>query len=132
MIDAGALPMPSRIELDDGTSIENTAAFARGSLLYVREPDPQVRPVVFFLIYERVTGRVADALRQHFDQHAFTDFDWTPPGATHAIRVMHAEPPEIAWETTQSANARVPLEQVLAHDSWLPQRRDSVLALAWD
>jgi hypothetical protein len=115
-IDADALPRPSRVEWEDGTVRVQSNGWRSGGILRTRTPDPQLRPRRWSLIYERVHGAVAAALRAHFAEHGNTDFAWTPPGTSIAARVIYREPTTIDWDNATSASCRVFLEEVLAHD----------------
>lgn len=113
-IDATSLPPPAAVAIEDGAA-RMQSSFRQGTPLFTREPDAAVRPRMFLLIYDRPTGALFDALRRHFAGHS-ADFDWTPPGESAPVRVIHMEPPTIDWQTPERATARVRLLEELAHD----------------
>lgn len=115
-IDADALPRPSRVEVEDGAALETSGSRGGAGLLFGREPDPEVRPRTFALVYESSHGVIGEAVRAHYKLYAFTDFDWTPPGGAYPIRVIYVEGPTAAWDTVASTSIRIVLEEQLAHD----------------
>lgn len=112
-IAATALPSPARVEWDAEDVVRQSQ---RGGILHHYEPDPQLRPRSCTLHYERALAPVADAIRRHFREHPHEAFDWTPPGEADPIRVMHAAPPNIAWDSAIAATCQVYLEESLAYD----------------
>lgn len=115
-IDASAIPTPSRVECEPQDQRQQYRAWRSGTPLRTRDVDPENRPRRWSLIYERTNGAVGDALRQHFQAHNLTDFDWLPPGEAELVRVIHYEPPSIDWDNATTCSARVYFEEVLAHD----------------
>lgn len=116
MIDANALPTPSKVEAEQQNAVVQSSAWRSGSILQSRDVDPTNRPRIWTLIFERVNGATGSAIRQHFAAHCLRDFSWTPPGESTARRVIHREPPTLDWESSTTLSARVYLEEVLAHD----------------
>lgn len=114
-IAASNLPRASVVDQDDGL-VRHQSDYRSGGILHTRTPDPEVVPVVWRLHYIAVRPEVIAALRAHWRQHRLGDFDWTPPGASAAVRVTYLEAPSISWDSASSGNATVRLEAALAHD----------------
>lgn len=111
-----ALPTPSTVDLEQLTARQQSSAWRSGGILRTRDADPQNRPRRWTLTYQLANGATLAAVRQHFQQHNLTDFDWTPAAGAAAARVIHREPPTLDWDSSTTGTARVFLEEVLAHD----------------
>lgn len=109
------LPTPSAVEYDDGTAFHVSSGYQSGKPLHVRVPDPAVDPRRFVLVYTTKPKAVLSSLRDHFESYVAKSFDWTPPGETVALRVIHVEPPQLRWRNPITGDARVFLEEALAH-----------------
>jgi len=114
-IDATALPVPARVEFEDGAVFEQSQWQQLG-ILRTRFPDAANRPQLLTLHYEDKHGAVCAVVRAHYAAWCNSDFDWTMPGASNSSRFVHRAPPTIDWTNPASATARVYLEEVLAHD----------------
>lgn len=109
------LPTPSSIEWEDGTAFYVGSKYSSGGVFSVRVPDAAVDPRRFTLVYQAKPAAVLNSLRGHLEQFFGTSFDYTPPGETVALRVIYAEPTRLAWANPNSGDARVFLEEALAH-----------------
>lgn len=114
-IDVSALPRPSRVEVEPRTNLQQSR-WREGTPLVTRDPDPANARALWSLSYEKVHAVVGSALREHYQAHHDVDWDWTPPGSLQARRVIYAEPTSIDWQNPTTCDARVFLEEVLAHD----------------
>lgn len=110
------LPTPSSIEWEDGTAFYVGSKYTGpGGSFSVRVPDAAVDPRRFTLVYQAKPAALLNALRDHQDQFFGTSFDYTPPGEAVALRVIYAEPTRLAWANPKNGDARVFLEEALAH-----------------
>lgn len=109
------LPTPSAIEWEDGTAFYTSSKWQQGGTFAVRVPDEQVDPRRFALVYQQKPAAVLNALRSHLEQFFGTSFDYTPPGESVALRVVYAEATRIQWTNPTTGEARVFLEEALAH-----------------
>lgn len=109
------LPSPGRVSVEVLDTTQRSVTWRSGKILRTRQTDPSNRPRRWNLSYDSCNGAVADAIRQHFQQHRLADFTWSPPGASSPVRVMHREPPSIDWDSSTTATVRVYLEELLAY-----------------
>lgn len=113
-IDVAAMPRPSRVEVEPQTNLQQSR-WRDGAPLVSRDPDPANSLRRWVLVYENVHAAVGAALREHFRAHHSQDWDWTPPGSLQPRRVIYAEATHIDWQNATTCNARVFLEEALAH-----------------
>lgn len=109
------LPSPSALEYESGAAFYVGGGWQDGGVLAVRAPDDEVDPLRWSLVYSGKPAAVLRALRDHYRTYLDRSFDWRPPGGTTALRVVYSEATTIRWRNPTNGDARVSLEEALAH-----------------
>lgn len=109
------LPTPSALEYEDGESFYVSGKWSDGAPFVIRSPDRAANPLRWSLVYTKKPAAVIATLRAHYKYYHARSFDWTPPGGSTVLRVIYSEAPVIRWNNPTNGEARLAVEEALAH-----------------